>query len=103
MLVDIETELSPVPRIFDDKRAFPELATEEGGFLYDANRSLIPSSLLPQRSGGRELSVLLDDSDRTHCEPVLNGKKLTVEGFETVSYTHLASSRMNRGRCNGLV
>ena len=72
MLVDIETVLSPVPRVFDDKRAFPELATEEGGFLYDANRSLIPSSLLPQRSGGRELSVLLDDSDRTHCEPVLN-------------------------------
>lgn len=82
VLVDIETVLSPVPRVFDDKRAFPELATEEGGFLYDANRSLIPSSLLPQRSGGRELSVLLDDSDRTHCEPVLNGKKLTVEGFE---------------------
>ena len=82
VLVDVETALSPAPRIYNDKSVFPELVTEEENFLYDANRSLIPSSLLPSRTGGREMSVLLDDSDYTSCEPMLSGKKLTVRGFE---------------------
>lgn len=82
VLVDVETALSPVPRIYNDKSVFPELVTEEENFLYDVNHSLMPSSLLPARTGGREMSVLLDDSDYTSCEPVLSGKKLTVRGFE---------------------
>ena len=74
VLVDVETALSPVPRVFSDKRMFPELMAESESFLRDANRSLIPSSLLPSRLAGRELSVLLDDSGSSGCEPVLGGK-----------------------------
>lgn len=81
VLVDVETALSPVPRVFNDGRVFPELMPE-AGFIYDANRSLLPSSLLPSRRGGRELSALLDGSERTGCGPVLRGKKLTVSGYE---------------------
>ena len=82
VLVDVETALSPVPRVFSDKRMFPELMSESESFLSDANRSLIPSSLLPSRLAGRELSVLLDDSDSSGCEPVLGGKRRSVLGFE---------------------
>lgn len=83
VLVDVETALSPVPRVFSDKRMFPELMAESESFLHDANRSLIPSSLLPSRLAGRELSVLLDDSGSSGCEPVLGGKRRPVLGFET--------------------
>lgn len=82
VLVDVETALSPVPRVFSDKRMFPELMSESESFLHDANRSLIPSSLLPSRLAGRELSVLLDDSGSSVCEPVLGGKRRSVLGFE---------------------
>lgn len=82
VLVDVETALSPVPRVFSDKRMFPELMAESESFLHDANRSLIPSSLLPSRLAGRELSVLLDDSGSSGCEPVLGGKRRSVLGFE---------------------
>lgn len=83
VLVDLETLLSPTPRLFIDKTAFPELIAEDDGFICDVNHSLASSCLLPGMIGDREMSVLLDDSARTNCEPVLNGKKLTVRGFES--------------------
>lgn len=83
VLVDLETLLSPIPRLFIDKTAYPELIAENDGFICDVNHSLAPSCLLPAMIGDRQVSVLLDDSARTNCEPVLNGKKLTVRGFES--------------------
>lgn len=81
VLVDLETLLSPIPRVFNDKSVFPELVEDEG-FLSDTNRSLVPSGLLPARAGERELSVLLDGSGSTDCQPVLDGRKRSVLGCE---------------------
>lgn len=93
VLVDLETLLSPIPRLFIDKTAFPELIAEDDGFICDVNHSLASSCLLPGMIGDREMSVLLDDSARTNCEPVLNGKKLTVRGLRV---------RLSLGLCGGL-
>lgn len=98
VLVDLETLLSPVPRVFNDKSVFPELV-EDKGFLYDVNRSLVPSGLLPARGGERELSVLLDDSDKTACQPVLAGRKRSVLGCEE---DFLAGFSEGYDRCMGL-
>lgn len=82
VLIDLETVLTPVPRVFSDRRAFPELVREEGTFLFDANRSLLPSGVLPALTGGGEQSVLLCDAPQARCLPVWEGRRYTVLGYE---------------------
>lgn len=86
-VIDMETILSAVPEVFNDPKVYPEMLAEENDFLYDTNRSLIPSSILPNRIKDRQLSVLLDDSQWAHGIPTFNGVKQTVIGHEESFYT----------------
>ena len=83
VLVDVETALSPgAGGSSDDKRAFPELATEERGL--PPRRQPLAHTQQPaarSRLAGRELSVLLDDSGTTRCEPVLEREKAHGPGL----------------------
>ena len=108
-LVDLETVLAPVPRVFSDPAVWPEGTTGEQGFLRDCNRSLIPSGLLPRQtfgtgseahgggadgdaaSAGRNLSVLLDTSPGSRCLPVLDGRPHTVLGHEDAFFEGFSS------------
>lgn len=108
-LVDLETVLAPVPRVFSDPAVWPEGTTGEQGFLRDCNRSLIPSGLLPHQtfgtgsgahgggadgnaaSAGRNLSALLDASPGSRCLPVLAGRPYTVLGHEDAFFEGFSS------------
>lgn len=81
-LIDLETILSPRPRIFNDPAVHPDAGGPEAGILYDLNRSLVQSSLLPHFSDERQLCVLLDNSPASRCLPVLDGRPRTVLGYE---------------------
>ncbi len=82
VLVDLETLLTPTPVPFNDPQVWPDPETEQNDFLYDTNLSLLPSSLLPGASDGRQLSVFLDDSKDSLCLPMLDGEKRAVTGHE---------------------
>lgn len=82
VLVDLETILTPTPAVFSDPEVWPEPAAEQDDFLYDINRSLLPSGFLPAVVHGRQLSIFLDDSENSSCLPTLNGVKRTATGHE---------------------
>ena len=86
VLVDLETVLTPVPAVFSDPNIWPEAAAGQEDFLYDANRSLLQSVLLPDIKGNREISVFLDDGKKSLCLPVWDGVKRTVFGHEEALY-----------------
>lgn len=104
-LVDLETVLAPVPRVFNDPAVWPEGTTGGQGFVRDCNRSLIPSGLLPQRapgsgdetrdaggsSSGKNYSVLLDADPGSRCLPTLDGQPHTVLGHEDAFFEGFSS------------
>lgn len=84
-LVDLETILSPVPRVFNDETVSPDASgSAEDDFLRDLNLSLIPSCLLPSSAGGVEFSVMLADGEGQTCLPELDGRRVSVLGYEDV-------------------
>ena len=84
-LVDLETILSPVPRVFNDETVSPDVSgSAEDDFLRDLNLSLIPSCLLPSSAGGVEFSVMLADGEGQTCLPELDGRRVSVLGYEDV-------------------
>ncbi len=85
-VIDLETILTPVPKVFSHPKVHPQPIAEQEDFLYDANRSLIPSSILPRKVGDRQLSVLLDDSEIVSCLPMLEGVRQSVIGHEQRLY-----------------
>lgn len=81
-LVDLETILAPTVRVYADASQFAAEEPEPDDFLYDANRSLISSGMLPQGSGREQLSIFMaSEHENTGC-PVLDGRTLTVAGYE---------------------
>ena len=96
-LVDLETVLAPVPRVFSDQTAHPDvLGSGRDAFLEDLNRSLVPSCLLPDSRGGAQLSVLLADGEGQACLPELGGRRVSVLGYENEL---LAGFSEGYGRC----
>lgn len=59
VLVDVETLLTPSPKVFNDPEIFPDVPARQEDFIFDQNRSLYPSSLLPSLQGGTQMSPLL--------------------------------------------
>ena len=47
VLVDVETLLTPSPKMWSDPEIFPDVPARQEDFIFDQNRSLYPSSLLP--------------------------------------------------------
>lgn len=86
VLVDFETVLTPVPRVFNDPSIYPDLETEEESFISDLNCSLFGSSLLPKQIGKQQYSILLSTEEDNCTQPVLNGEKQTVRGFEALFF-----------------
>lgn len=97
-LVDLETILTPTPRVFGDPTVRPDATSPTTGLLFDLNHSLMPSALLPCRRGDRQLSVLLDDHPESRCLPVLDGHPRTVLGHEEA---FLAGFSEGYDRCVG--
>lgn len=59
VLVDVETLLTPSPKVFNDPEIFPDVPAQQEDFIFDQNRSLYPSSLLPCLQGSTQMSPLL--------------------------------------------
>ena len=74
VLIDLETLLSPSPRVFGEA----PLPKKLNRFTDAHNHSLAPSSLLPYFSGTRDLSPLMNQTDTDHGLPILNGSVQTV-------------------------
>ena len=82
-LVDLETILAPVPRVFNDAAEHPDgFDAGRDSFLEDLNRSLVPSCLLPDSRGGRQYCILLADGEGQTCLPELDGRSVSVLGYE---------------------
>ena len=62
VLVDVETLLTPSPRIWGNPEIFSDVPTQREDFIFDQNRSLYPSSLLPSLQGDTQMSPLLAPS-----------------------------------------
>ncbi|MEG2287647.1 MAG: DUF4135 domain-containing protein, partial [Ruthenibacterium sp.] len=81
VVVDLETMLAPVARVFNNPEVFPNVQNPEPNYINDLNASLLASSLLPALLNGEERSVLLDEKRRNL--PVLDGVKYSVRmGYE---------------------
>lgn len=77
VLIDLETLLSPSPKVFGEA---PPQEKKDG--LTDAfNHSLYPSSLLPFLSGSRDLSPLMNQEQTGRGLPVLGGVVQTVQSY----------------------
>ena len=96
-LVDLETILAPVPRMFSDAAEHPDgFDAGRDPFLEDLNRSLVPSCLLPDSRGGRQYCILLADGEGQACLPELDGRRVSVLGYEDEL---LAGFSEGYGRC----
>lgn len=62
VLVDVETLLTPSPKVWGDPEIFPDAPPRQEDFISDQNRSLYPSSLLPSLQGDTQMSPLLAPS-----------------------------------------
>lgn len=77
VLVDLETLLTPSPKVFGEA----PLPDEQNSFTDALNHSLYPSSLLPHLSGGRDLSPLMNRESAGRGLPVLDGAIQTVQDY----------------------
>lgn len=59
VLVDVETLLTPSPKVWSDLDVFPDVPARQENFIFDQNRPLYPSGLLPCLQGGTQMSPLL--------------------------------------------
>ena len=81
-LVDLETILSPTAMVYADASLFNAEEPAPDDFLYDANRSLIASGMLPQGNGREQHSIFMaSQRENTGC-PTLDGRTLNVIGYE---------------------
>lgn len=86
ILVDLETVLTPVARVFHNPEVFPEPPALEGDFIYDLNQSLYVSALLPKMIGKEQYSVLFSTGDNAKAVPILDGVKQNLHGHEDVFF-----------------
>lgn len=77
VLIDLETILTPSPRVFGEA-PLPEQLSR---FTDAYNHSLAPSSLLPNFTGGRDLSPLMNRESAGRGLPMLDGMIQTVRNY----------------------
>ena len=77
VLIDQETILTPPPRVFGEAPLPDKLCR----FTDAHNHSLVPSSLLPNFTGDRDLSPLMNREQAGRGLPVLDGVVQTVQDY----------------------
>lgn len=77
VLIDLETILTPSPRVFGEAPLPDKLCR----FTDAHNHSLAPSSLLPNFTGDRDLSPLMNREQAGRGLPVLDGVVQTVQDY----------------------